>query len=255
MTPAYDLIIVSASRPHLLRPTVETLFAHLPVMPARILIHDDRVFPAREAAMAEVVGWLRRSLRPVAYRLDDPPIRHGPALKWLLDQVETEFVLYTQDDFETLRPLPIIEALADLVENPGLDSAPSINQIRFNKRATRAYKDTWQGRWYKKEYVLKSGRTVTVSDHWYFQTGVWRTAFIRAIVSLAAATDAELFVRSVEEAVNRTIDRGLKDPRDPDERAAAVDVGTFVYGSIGEDRFIQHLGGHPEDWAGDHARA
>ena len=251
MTP-YELVVVSASRPHLLQPTIASLWNNLAQLPDRILVHDDAVFPGRAGEMEETMEMIRRLLPKGAaiYRQDAPPIRHGPALKWLLDQVRTEFVLYSQDDFETIRPLPIVEALEEMAEVPNW-----INQIRFNKRATRAYKDTWQGPWYKKEYQTPSGRIITVSDHWYFQTGLWRTSFIRNAVDMCARYDEELHRRSIEEAVNRHFDlKYCNDPRSPKERAEYDSVGTFIWGPIGEDRYIRHIGDKPEDWAGDHAR-
>ena len=42
------------------------------------------------------------------------------------------------------------------------------------------------------------------------------------------------------------------DPLDPATRAR--EIGTYIWGPIGTDRFIEHIGGASEDWAGDHPR-
>src|SRR3972149_6189196 len=127
----YDLIIPSASRPHLLRPTLRTLLEHVDQLPERAILHDDAVFPGQqEKVINEFIQTVDDRIERF-WNADDPPIGHGPALKWLLDQAQTEYVLYSQDDFETLRPLPIRQALT-IMDHHGL------HQIRFNKRATMA---------------------------------------------------------------------------------------------------------------------
>lgn len=246
--PRYELIIPSASRPHLLRPTLESLAKHVDEQPVRIWAHDDAVFPGRQGEVADVLSAVgTRWGVPVNWKFDDPPIRHGPALAWLLDQVESEYVLYSQDDFVAVRPLPIRAALALMTGHQ------RVNQVRFNKRATREYKDTWRGRWYKQEVIL-DGQALTVSDHWYFQTGLWRVSTICSIVRALRSTPE--FRRSCEEAVNVHFDQELVhrklDPLDPATRAR--ELGTYIWGKIGDDKFIHHIGGDSADWAGDHPR-
>ena len=52
----YELIIPSASRPHLLGRVLESLVQHLDQPPARLLVHDDAVFPGK-AAEVEAAVW------------------------------------------------------------------------------------------------------------------------------------------------------------------------------------------------------
>jgi len=194
----------------------------------------------------------------------DPPRRLGLALVWLLANVTSDYVLYSQDDFVTVRDLPIRRALAVMDEYRA-------HQIRFNKRATLGQKDTWQGIWKKKEFPVYTdagaAETLTVADHWYFQTGLWRVSTIRAALAWLTATSERtaLFAAApAEEAINRVLDGeygpipGLTVPhnrwqaRDANNRAQVQ--RTFIWGPIGTDRYIRHIGTDPADFAGDHAR-
>jgi plasmid stability protein len=284
----YDLIVTASHRPHLLEPTLTSLLTGVDQLPRRVLIHDDAVArfvasPAGEPAGDPLVA-AREATRavltkldlpmPVIYRWADPPQRLGVALRWLL-QIDTvlahpeleaeqaEYLLYSQDDFVTVRPLPIVAALEIM-------DAHHIHQIRFNKRATLGEKQTWQGRWQKEEveFMLPpwatplpdgahpfGARKLTIADHWYFQTGLWRAAPIRAAIAwLTETAERRAILREMlaEEAVNHVMDGrfgsipGLTVPR-PDA-AMLPEVRrqvqrTFIWGGIGEDRYIRHIGG------------
>jgi hypothetical protein len=254
----YDLIITAAARPALLLPTLQSLLAHVDQPPERILIHDDAVDPDRWEETKEVVSSALR-LRPnlqVVLHHAAPPRRLGGALRWLLANVRTEYVLYSQDDHVVVRPLPVTAALATL-------HAYNLHQIRFNKRATLAFKETWQGRWYKREVDAYGATPLTVSDHWYFQTGVWRAQPLHAAIEwLHANSTRRAILQEVqaEEAINHVMDGrfgpipGLTIPSrhaaDPGVRRTVQ--RTFIWGPIGEDRYIRHIGG--ERPTSDHAR-
>lgn len=245
----YDLVIPSASRPHLLRRTLASIRKYADVQPSRLILHNDEVFPNKLPDIVEILQdvW-DAQLSEIVFRNDNPPVRHGPALYWLLRQAKSKVILYSQDDHEVIRPLPLQIALTTM----GWDS--QVRQIRFNKRATREYKDTWQGPWYKKEFTAINSVPLTISDHWYFQTGLWNLEFARRAVEWASRIYPEQFEKHCEEAINRYLDENyVLDPRDVDQRAKRI--GTFIWGPIGEDRYIQHIGDAPEDWAGDHHRA
>ena len=267
MIPSYDVIVASASRPHLLARTLSTLFEHVDLMPRHVYLHDDAAFEDRKAWRRQgVIDVLMRHVPSEGLPLpawnamyDDPAVGHGPSLAWLLAQTTwSKYALYTQDDFETLRTLPIAEAL-DLMERHDL------NQIRFNKRATMEFKDTAQGPWFKKEFTF-GNRILTVSDHWYFQTSLWRLSAIRPIIAhwmeLAKSNPFTMkrFSRWCEPLINQVLDSHPYVPdvtpawhqRDQDVRATVQ--RTFIWGPIGEDRFVQHIGNVRADWAGTHPR-
>ena len=241
----FELLITSASRPHLLARTLASLWAMLPQKPARVLIHNDEVFAGRERAMADLIEAFGQRTT-IKYLSTNPPRRLGPALAWLLYQAQTEYILYSQDDFEALRPLPVVPAL-DLM------AAHDLNQIRFNKRVTMDKK----GAFVKVEKTY-DGLTLCVSDHWYFQTGLWRTSVIRRVADWWCFDGPGVFAEHSEAKINAALNGemvahgypGLIDParwNDPEERARTVK--TFIWGKVGEEPYIRHIGEKEEDWA------
>lgn len=270
MSVPYSLIVTSASRPHLLGPTLQSFLAHADALPQKIFIHNDAAF--RPGTVEADHRWTQIKVgladldypRQIVLTHADPPRRLGLALWWLLHNVETEYVVYSQDDFVTVRDLPIRRALAVMMEYEA-------RQIRFNKRATLSQKDTWKGVWKKEERVVYTSagaaETLTVSDHWYFQTGLWRVAPIKAVVDWCTATPertALFAMLSAEEVINRAMDGAFgpipgldipgaeQDAESPTVRAQVQ--RTFIWGPIGEDRYIRHIGVDPADWTGEHPR-
>src|SRR5262245_2947809 len=109
----YELIIPSASRPHLLRRVLTTLLDKVDQLPHRILIHNDERFPGRRAEIEDAIYQNSRSI-PIWFENHETPIKHGPALHRLLSNVTTEYVMYSQDDHQVVRPIPVSWALAVL---------------------------------------------------------------------------------------------------------------------------------------------
>jgi len=193
----------------------------------------------------------------IRYILNRTPKGHGPALHWLLTHVQGPYCLYTQDDHETVRNIPAISALQTMARY-------HLNQIRFNKRATVEFKETHKGRWYKKE-VRCEDKPLCVSDHWYFQTSLWRVSAIKPVVDAYQAHwhEGKWFNEHSESKINAALD-GYRpdlytpdppiwgDPSDPNVRE--VCQRTFIWGPIGNDRYIKHIGDDPKDWAGTHPR-
>lgn len=252
----YELIIPSASRPHLLRPVLASLLSRVDQPPQRVLVHDDAAFPGRRD---ETQGTVREVCQefevPWEFGHDDPPVFHGAALHWLLSRVQTSYCLYSQDDHVVLRPLPLCATVA-VMDQHGL------HQVRFNKRATMG----WKGHWRKHEVLFprSEGASVrlTIADHWYFQTGVWRTERIRWAVDWWMAYSPQSFREHAEVKINQVFNRGVPEVNKlapfplPPSNAEAMDPQvrreyqrTFIWGGVGEDKFVEHIGGDPKDWA------
>ena len=283
----YDLIIPSASRPHLLDEVLRTLFLHLDQPPARVLIHDDAVFPDQQGVIGEVIAERVPKGIPAITLYDRPPITHGPALKKLLDRVTTEYVLYSQDDHKAVRDLPVGPAL-NLLDVHGL------NQIRFNKRTTMDKKGREGEEFYKveRQFFCKDlpekwqldaahsfSKDVTsdifrwvrccIADHWYFQTGVWRVAAIKPVVDWWMANpEIGAFTEHMEVKINQVFNGEWRllhpkwpgvpvlDPQDGAWNDPAVRARihkTFIWGKIGEPAFVTHTGGERKDWASPRA--
>lgn len=281
----YELIIPSASRPHLLDEVLRTMFARLDQMPARVLLHDDAVFPGRQWEVAQVLAERVPRSIPTILLQDDPPIKHGPSLKRLLDLVSTEYVLYTQDDHKVVRDLPIEPALS-LLHQHGL------NQIRFNKRDTMDKKGREGAEFFKVEKWFRckglpykwgqdaihgcrdaDAKTLSelvplcIADHFYFQTNIFRVSALKPILDwwMGPGRQHGAFDEHCEVKVNQTFNgqwlaqHGPLGPdvpillphdgawNDPEVRARIHK--TFIWGRVGEPRFVEHVGTDPKDWA------
>lgn len=286
MSIPYELIIPSASRPHLLARVLASLHAALDQPPERLLVHDDAVFPGKQGEIKSTVYAVADLWKiPVWFQADNPPLFHGPALHRLLAQVQTEYVLYSQDDHQAVRDLPIAPALHLLHHY-------SLNQIRFNKRDTMDKKgregaefhkiesrffceglsSQWMPQAVHSSAVAENADifrwvTLCAADHWYFQTGAWRVAAIKPVVdwwASPAGAQHGAFTEHMEVKINQVFNgqwRGkhpdfppevpiLDDPAqwaDPAVRARVHK--TFIWGPVGEPAYVQHLGTDPKDWA------
>lgn len=229
----YTAILPSASRPHLLERSLETMFEMLAPIPSRLVIHDDAAFRGQRQAITDVVERTVPKHVDAIVLFDDPPIHHGPALYWLLSQIPADerYCFYTQDDWEFVRPINVLDAF-QMLEDYGL------HHIRFNKRETMPYKGEGETRWYKKEvhfarrvialkdgvsseeytanpdpalwrgepYVIpESEQILTISDHWYFQASVWRLSQIKPVVTWWYEHALGSFREASEIKINKTL--------------------------------------------------
>lgn len=260
----YELVIPSASRPHLLDEVLRTLFLHLDQPPERVLLHDDAVFPGKREEVAAVLRARVPKDISTIFLADDPPIYHGPALQRLLSLVSTDYVLYSQDDHQAVRDIPVSRALDCLDWH-------NLNQIRFNKRDTMDKKGREGEEFYKvvQGFVLGQDEPpypLCIADHWYFQTGVWRVAAIKPVLDWwnGPGRAYGAFTEHMEVKVNQVFNgewrgkhpafpievpilRGEGAWNDPAVRARVHK--TFIWGPIGERAFVQHLGTDAKDWA------
>jgi hypothetical protein len=255
----YELIIPSASRPHLLVQTLESIMEQVDQRPQRVIVHNDEKFPDRLPLVNEVLHDLQVKYEGLVVTLlnDKEPIGHGPSIWTLLKQARTKYVLYSQDDLKVIRPLPIKMCLEIM-------DVHNLHHVRWNKRATMAGKGIGEARWYKREYSFAipdlEGNsltyTLTVSDHWYFQTSMWRVEPILGVCEWWMG-NSNSFHEHCEPKINKVFNgqtnydglgvyRG-NNPMDQDGRA--TQQKTFIWGPIGEDRFIDNLGDNPDDWA------
>lgn len=255
----YSLIIPSASRPHLLKQVLESLFVHVDQLPVRVAIHNDEVFRNKRAAIEDCLQVIPEQI-PIFYANHERPIGHGASLHWLLEAVQTPYVLYSQDDHVVERKLPI-QACLQVMDTYHL------HHVRFNKRATMDHKEKPDGtRWYKKELEFDE-HTLTVSDHWYFQTALNRRKPLWDVVNwfMNHPFEWKWFHERCEDKINRAFDgfhedfpqalNNFVDPKEahlPDVRARLI--RTFIWGKIGEERYIRHIGADPKDHALVHPR-
>lgn len=262
----YEVIMPSASRSKLFAPSLLSVLGRADQVPRRVIVHDDVVKPDdREAVQSAATSICQAAGVPLLFLQDEPPLSHGLSLYELLRRVETEYVLYSQDDAFVERDVPVQEALALMHQH-------KLHQIRFNKRPTMEYKLTF----HKKEFQFllpldrnapeeRDGtRTLTVADHWYFQLGLWRVARILPVVHWWVRSTGRSFAEHSEVKINKAMNRDIGEfnhwalangyelpeqqcyAMEPDVRARVH--RTFIWGPIGEDRFFDNLAVDPKDW-------
>lgn len=241
----YELILPSASRPHLLRPVLESLLANVDQLPQRVIVHDDSAFPGKQEEVHAVVAEASAAYGlPYHFGLDNPPIFHGPTIKWLLDRVTTEYVVYSQDDHVVVRPIPVREGLRILHEH-------AFHYVQWNKRTTATQTD-----YPSKKALTIDGLPFVINPHWRFQTSLWRVARIRPVVDYLHGLNT--LREHCESKINHCMNGGYPGfdayPT-PDPSVSMVgDVReqfqrTLIWGRHGEPQFVKHIGDKPEDWA------
>ncbi len=253
----YEIIISAVhSRMDLLDGTVRSMWPNLDLKPNRIIIHED--VKAAEPYEARVTkSFIEKLGLDLGVRIDlhtrNPGNGLGQAIYKLLSEAKTEFVLYTQEDFDFLRPMPVARCLEIM-------KAHELHHVRFNKRKTMRTKgaDRPPHEQFHKVEVQYDGQTFCISDHWYFQASLWRKDVIKeGFHWLVTHAPSGGFVDRCEMGFNRWYNGGhgrdihLKDPKLRQER-----LRTFIWGGIGEPAFIKHTGHdrRSQDWPEAHKR-
>jgi hypothetical protein len=208
----------------------------------RIIVHEDvragqpYVDGRTDLLLAQISVDYSMPLKLITTR---PGTGLGRALLRVLDEAKTEFVFYTQEDFDFVRPLPVGACLDLMAEH-------ELHHVRFNKRKTMAVKgaDRPPAEQFRKVEVKYGGETLCVSDHWYFQASLWRRSIAReGFAHLVARAAPGSVIGYCEVQFNRWYnttygkDRDLSDPKLRQER-----LRTFIWGGVGEPAFIKHTG-------------
>jgi hypothetical protein len=240
----YDVIITSVhDRADLLDRTLRSMLVHIDQRPARIIVHEDArtshpVVEGRTEALLAAIE--RKHSVPIVLIATRPGGGLSRAMLRVLESASTEFVLYTQEDFDFVRPVPVARCLEIMQRH-------ALTHVRFNKRDTLPIKGAHRpnrAEWWTKEEVVFDGQKLCVSDHVYFQANITRRA-------LWLEGFKELLLRSpdgvprCEARFNDWFNRKYGDG------AGSVDgcqdkrrdrLRTFIWGGIGEPRFILHTG-------------
>jgi hypothetical protein len=238
----YDLVITAVTeRSDLFITCTESLLAQLDLAPARLLVHED-VRPGTDPALrGRIYDWLRASDTPFVLRENEQPRGMGAGMAWAFELAHgvSDFVLYTQEDWKAVRPIPARACLE-------LMRAHELHHVRFNKRKTmRAKHEDTDHPWHKVE-VRFGAQVLCVSDHWYTQTSLWRVSAalsnLRRASDMPGAQAQERFVATF----NRLMDEeaGLTTATWNDQRLRHERLRTYIWGGIGEPRFIEHAGTH-----------
>lgn len=230
---AYEVLITAVSdRADLFAVSLESLLANVDAPPKGIIVHED------ERSAGSSTGQIAATLRETAARLgcsfahvvSYPAVGMGLGVRWCLRQASTPIVLYTQEDYRILRPLPLRQTLSIMEDH-------ALQHVRFNQRRTWAEKRGW-----KKVEVTLGGQTFCISDHWYTQTSLWRVERARTATEAVAESNspAHRFASAWNDWMNRTYGDGAR--RWDDQGMRHERMRTYIWGPVGEPAFIEHIG-------------
>lgn len=241
----YEVLVTSVrDRADLLGRTLRSMLPRLEPLPARILVHEDHrpgVTCPREPTTRTILDGISRDFGVPYLLLERSPGGGlGRAILRLLEAAETDFVFYTQEDFDFLRPVPVGKTIEIMAAN-------GLHHVRFNKRKTEWCKGEDRPeheRFYKRE-VTFGGQTFCIADQWYFQASIWRRSIaLDGFRDLAHGTKLPKPIDRCEAAFNRWLNithGGDVDLREPYRRGETV--RTFIWGPVKEPQFIRHTGG------------
>ena len=249
----YDVVVTTVTdRNDLFVQSMESLLAMVDVPPRGIILHEDyREHPDASGRRGTAVGWLKAAvaagrIEDYRWRFSSPAGGMGPAVVWCMEQAAIRatdpFVLFTQEDWEFTRPVPVKRCL-------GLMRQHDLNHVRFNKRKTMSAKhaDT-DHPWHKREIQFEvdgSGdfQTLCVSDHWYTQASLWRIE--PTLPTLRAAVKYNPTAHGFVPAFNHYMNMAAADGRNVmDQQFRHEKLKTYIWGPVGEKSFIRHLGSH-----------
>jgi len=239
----FEVIVSSVhDRRDFLDRTLRSMLGQLDQRPARIIVHEDvRDSEPFEAGASEAVcsAIERDSGVPVVLLQTRPGTGLPRAMLRLLEASATEFVLYTQEDFDFVRPVPVERCL-------GIMQAEAINSVIFNKRNTLPVKGAHipdRARWWTKEEVTFDGQTFCVAEHWRFQANLCRRAlFLEGVKELlTSAPGLSRIEHPFNGWLNAKYGEGCGSVDGSQDRRKRL-LRTFIWGGIGEPRFVQHTG-------------
>jgi hypothetical protein len=240
--PRYDLeVLVTAvsERADLFVETMTSMLNCLEETTPRLIVHEDTRPHSRAGAIR---AWLVDRGLPFEHRVSSPARGLGPAMRWCFQQARQPIVFYTQEDWHFVRPIPTQRCMH-------LMQLHNLNHVRFNKRKTMSAKhaDTAHP-WRKVEVAFADddgvNQTMCISDHWYTQASLWRVA--PALPGLAACADrapqANAFVAAFNDWMNQSAIGATYRSSCMDQQTRHRKLKTYIWGPVGEPRFIEHLG-------------
>lgn len=249
----YDVIVTSVhDRNDLLDRTLRSMLERVDQKPARIIVNEDAradrpvVSGSTEKIVEAIAGEYGVPVELIAKR---PGTGMALALLRLYENAATEFVLYTQEDFDFVRDVPVARCL-DIMQRHAL------NHVRFNKRNTlpiKGHHHPDKAKWWTKKEVTFDGQALCVSDHVYFQACLNRRALLLEGLKEIMYGNPAGNVR-IEAAVNKwfnTKHGGGCGSVDGDQDVRRDVLKTFVWGPVGEPRFVLHTGAErrSQGWA------
>lgn len=251
----FEVIVTSVhDRSDLLDETLRSMLEMLDQKPTRIIVHEDvrgsdsngRELPFVAGRTEEITARISGDhCVPVQLIQTRPGTGLARAMVRLLEAASSEFVFYTQEDFQFLRPVPVARCLEIM-------QAHALSHVRFNKRSTIAVKGMKgpngtirpKEQWWTKQEVQFDGQTFCISDHVYYQANLTRRALWleghKAILRGVPTGDIRGEAR-FNHWLNTTYGNGAGSV-DGDQEKRRDLCRTFIWGGVGEPKFIEHTG-------------
>lgn len=168
-----DFIITSASRIEMIKCVKSFMKKVIFSGKFNMYLHED-VVPGMERESKELVKWARESNLFKKIIVTNPRQGRGPALNKLKPYIKTDFIFYTEEDFEFMRYINV-DKLIDIMEKYKI-----INQIGFSNRYWPIIpKPGCNG---DDSYFYEPREfddiTLLVSERWLWFPSIWRKSFI-----------------------------------------------------------------------------
>jgi hypothetical protein len=249
----YEVIVTSVhDRNDLLARTLRTMLERVDQKPARIIVNEDARADrlVQEGSTERILAELEHDFGvPMVLLAQRPGTGLARALLRLYEHAATEFVLYTQEDFDFVRDVPVARCLEIMQRH-------ALNHVRFNKRNTlpiKGHHHPDKAKWWTKQEVKFDGQAFCVSDHIYFQACLNRRALLLEGLKEIMYGNPGGNVR-IEAAVNHwfnTKHGGGCGSVDGNQNVRRDVLKTFAWGPVGEPRFILHTGAErrSQGWA------
>ena len=225
MSSTISVVITGSSRPQLLPYFINSFkkmcfFREKP----QIIFSEDFVFKNESS---QVLQYLHDNEPDISLIWHDPAIGLGHTLDHLIRVIiETDYIFYSQEDFEYERPIDIDQMIYIMDQNP------NINCISFNKSINYP---TLNGE-EQKQYTYNDA-DFCIYHQWTFLPGIWRMSKVRE----KWRVKKEAHQRSEGYFTNAF---GTQEQRKSVEYCEQ-NLGVYMLGAQNDYRYVRHIG---NDW-------
>lgn len=221
-----DFMVDSASRPELLKETMESLLKNVKFSGKIRWIFHEAIL--NERLSNECLEYIRSlNIFDIIYE-ERTPRGEMVSIAKVLTQTTAPYFLHWEDDHILVRELDL-DVCCTIFEK-----YPQVNQISFNKRDTMTEVSGWK----KKEVQYGEYKLVT-SPHWRISPAIWRTLWIKPKWQPFEGSNGHW-------AMNTELQKiwiGHPENKTPD--AVIEHLGTFYLGGFDEKKYVIHNGrGH-----------
>jgi len=221
-----EIMVDSASRPDLLRRTVESMRERIRFSGQLRWLFHEAVLDAKLSI--ECVEYVTGLNMFDLIEVDPKPRGEGVSITKILKMCESKYFIHWEDDFLAVRDIDL-DIPYYIFEN-----TTDVNQIIFNRRDTGPSSGTF----FKKE-VWRVGHMLTTSPHWRYTPAVWRLSWImhRWIEYPGNLSHWQINHQLQQKVPDMNEGLGKKDAQ-----WVIDNMGTYYIGPIDEKQYVQHIG-------------